>query len=58
MDKESKDRVEKRIEMAGERARLEAKINDTYVVYIDENCNIVKEFPDGSTEVIQEKKFK
>ncbi|MYL53756.1 hypothetical protein GLW08_10450 [Pontibacillus yanchengensis] len=45
---EEKDYLEKRIQMAGEFARLEAKIYGTYVVYMDEYEGLVREFPDGT----------
>ncbi|WP_181898708.1 hypothetical protein [Halobacillus trueperi] len=41
------DRIEKRIRMAVGLARKEAKLHNTYVVYMDENREIVKEYPNG-----------
>ena len=41
--------ADKWIKMTGERARIDAKVNNTYIVY-KKNGILVKEFPDGNTE--------
>jgi len=40
--------ADKWIKMTGERARIDAKVNNTYIVY-KKNGVLVKEFPDGNT---------
>jgi hypothetical protein len=42
------DELEKRIRLAGKRAREEARKHGTYVVYEDDDGNIVREYPDGT----------
>lgn len=42
------DSLEKRIRMAAELARIEAKIHGTYTVYMDKDGDIVREYPDGT----------
>ncbi len=34
------------VKMTGERARIDAKVNNTYIVY-EKNCKLVKEYPNG-----------
>ena len=50
-ENESKERkydwAEKWIKMTGERAMIDAKVNDTYIVYQNENGQLVKEYPSG-----------
>ncbi|MGM8216801.1 hypothetical protein ACLIA0_14790 [Bacillaceae bacterium W0354] len=38
--------ADKWIKMTGERARIDAKVNNTYIVY-EKNGKLVKEFPNG-----------
>lgn len=38
--------VDKWAKMTGERARIDAKVNKTYIIY-ERNGNLVKEFPNG-----------
>lgn len=33
--------------MTGERAMIDAKVNDTYIVYQNEQGQLVKEYPNG-----------
>lgn len=40
--------ADKWIKMTGERARIDAKVNNTYIVY-KKNGVLVKEFPEGNT---------
>ncbi len=40
--------LQKLIKLTGDRARLDAKANNTYIVYKTAEGQIVKEFPDGS----------
>lgn len=44
--------------LMGERARLEAKNFDSYIVYMNEEKQIVKEFADGHIEIIEEAELK
>ncbi|SFE53569.1 hypothetical protein SAMN04487969_103269 [Paenibacillus algorifonticola] len=44
----------KLIKLTGERAKLEAKANGTYVVYKDKMGNLVKEHSDGKKEILAE----
>lgn len=39
--------LQKLIKLTGERAKLDAKANDTYIVYKTSQGQIVKEFTDG-----------
>ena len=39
--------VSKWAKMTGERARIDAKVNNTYIVY-EKNGRLVKEYPDGN----------
>jgi hypothetical protein len=39
--------ADKWVKMTGEQARIDAKVNNTYIVY-KKNGILVKEFPDGS----------
>lgn len=39
--------VDKWAKMTGERARIDAKVNNTYIIY-EKDGEIVKEFPDGN----------
>jgi len=43
--------ADKWIKMTGERARIDAKVNNTYIVYKKDGI-LVKEFPDGNTEIL------
>ena len=47
------DFLERRIRQAGKRARMEAEFHDTYIVYIDDNGNMVKEYPNGEIKKIE-----
>lgn len=38
--------VDKWAKMTGERARIDAKVNNTYIVYMTKN-GLVKEYPNG-----------
>ncbi|MBY7141876.1 hypothetical protein KFZ56_01995 [Virgibacillus sp. NKC19-3] len=38
--------VDKWARMTGERARIDAKVNNTYIIY-DKNGVLVKEYPNG-----------
>lgn len=40
--------------LTGERARLEANLFDSYIVYMDAMERVVKEFSDGRIEIIEE----
>jgi len=40
--------LQKLIKLTGDRARLDAKANNTYIVYKTAEGQIVREFPDGS----------
>lgn len=40
--------LQKLIKLTGDRARLDAKANNTYIVYKTAKGQIVREFPDGS----------
>lgn len=44
--------ADKWIKMTGERARIDAKVNNTYIVY-KKNGILVKEFPDGNVEPLE-----
>lgn len=50
-ENESRERkyawVEKGAKMTGERAMIDAKVNDTYIVYQNQNGKLVKKYPDG-----------
>ncbi|KIY22916.1 MULTISPECIES: hypothetical protein [Mesobacillus] len=39
--------ADKWVKMTGERARIDAKVNNTYIVY-EKNGKLVKEFPNGN----------
>ena len=41
--------VDKWVKMTGDRARIDAKANNTYIVY-EKNGELVKEFPNGDIE--------
>ncbi|QST02569.1 hypothetical protein IMZ31_24270 (plasmid) [Pontibacillus sp. ALD_SL1] len=41
------DIIEKKIQSAADQARAEAKMHNTYVVYMDDDGFVVKEYPDG-----------
>ncbi|MFE9275760.1 hypothetical protein ACQKLN_08860 [Paenibacillus glucanolyticus] len=42
----------KLIKLTGERARLDAKINGTYVVYKDEYGELIREYSNGEKEYV------
>ncbi|MCU6796842.1 hypothetical protein OB236_32425 [Paenibacillus sp. WQ 127069] len=44
--------LKKLIKLTGERAKLDAKANGTYVVYKDIEGKLVKEYADGVKEVL------
>lgn len=39
--------VDKWVKMTGERAKIDAKVYGTYIIY-EKNGRVVKEYPDGS----------
>lgn len=39
--------LQKLIRLTGERAKLDAKANDTYIVYKTREGHLVKEYPNG-----------
>ena len=39
--------IDKWAKMTGERARIDAKVNKTYIIY-EKNGKLVKEFPNGN----------
>ena len=39
--------ADKWVKMTGDRARIDAKVNNTYIVY-EKNGKLVKEFPNGN----------
>ncbi|WP_033826578.1 hypothetical protein [Bacillus andreraoultii] len=43
------DWVDKWAKMTGDRARIDAKVNNTYIVY-EKDGKLVKEFPNGDIE--------
>ncbi|WP_207953470.1 hypothetical protein [Paenibacillus agricola] len=47
---ERNDDLKKLIKLTGERAKLDAKANGTYVVYKDISGKLVKEYADGIKE--------
>lgn len=51
----SSDDLKKIIRLTGDRAKLDAKINESYVVYKNEEGKLVKEYHNGIREVIEEK---
>ncbi|WDH83303.1 hypothetical protein [Paenibacillus urinalis] len=40
--------LQKLIKLTGDRAKLDAKANETYIVYKNDKGQIVKEFSDGN----------
>ena len=46
----SRESLQKYISMTGERARIDAKIHNTYIVYKNVK-GIVKEYPNGKVEI-------
>lgn len=42
--------IEKYARMTGERALIDAKIFDTYIIYKNKNGEYVREYPDGRIE--------
>lgn len=40
--------------LTGERARLEANLFDSYIVYMNEEGQVVKEHSNGQIEIIEE----
>lgn len=40
--------------LTGERARLEAKLFDSYIVYMNSTGQVVKEHANGEIEIIEE----
>lgn len=53
---ETNNDLTKLIKLTGERAKLDAKANGTYVVYKDKAGQFVKEHSDGMKEIIAEGK--
>lgn len=52
---EGNEDLKKLIKLTGERAKLDARANGTYVVYRDITGKLVKEYSDGIKEVLPEK---
>ncbi|WP_248928636.1 hypothetical protein [Paenibacillus hamazuiensis] len=51
------DDIKKLIRLTGERAKIDARANGTYVVYKDEETGkLVKEYSDGGKEFLPEEK--
>lgn len=46
--------LQKLIKLTGDRARLDAKANNTYIVYKTAEGQIIKEFPDGSISPVSD----
>ncbi|MEC0174421.1 hypothetical protein P4H83_06010 [Paenibacillus favisporus] len=44
--------LQKLIKPTGERARLEAKVNGTYIVYKTNSGRIIKEFANGEIQTV------
>lgn len=55
MDKLVVEHLRKMVKMTGERARIDAKANNTYIVYMTEK-GMVKEYADGKVVFIDEEK--
>ncbi|QQZ63268.1 hypothetical protein JI735_12745 [Paenibacillus sonchi] len=51
---EANNDLMKLIKLTGERAKLDAKANGTYVVYKDEAGKLVKEHSNGMKEILAE----
>jgi hypothetical protein len=51
---ESSNELKKLIKLSGERAKLDAKANGTYVVYKDTSGKLVKEYSNGIKEILPE----
>jgi hypothetical protein len=49
------ERLNKLLKMNGERAKILAKINNTYFVY-SSNEGVVREYPSGKKDIIHEKR--
>lgn len=49
-----RNELQKLIRMTGERARIDAKANNTYIVYETNDGTIVKEYPNGGGPVRKE----
>ncbi|UKS26717.1 hypothetical protein LOZ80_35400 [Paenibacillus sp. HWE-109] len=49
---ERNDDLNKLIKLTGERAKLDAKANGTYVVYKDLSGRLVKEYTNGIKEIL------
>lgn len=49
------DNINKLLKMNAERAKMLAKINDTYIVYSSKE-GVIREFPDGKKVIVHEKK--
>ncbi|AXF55334.1 hypothetical protein [Salicibibacter kimchii] len=45
--------VDKWARMTGERAKIDAKVNNTYIVY-EKNGKLVKDFPNGDIHPLHE----
>lgn len=50
-----RDDLQKLIKLTGERARLDSKAYDSYIVYKNEKGELVKEFSDGKLLVESQK---
>jgi hypothetical protein len=51
---ESNNDLKKLIKLSGERAKLDAKANGTYVVYKETSGKLVKEYSNGVKETLPE----
>lgn len=47
--------LRKLVKLTGDRARLDAKANDTYIVYKTDNGQIVREYADGKIVQVADK---
>ncbi|MFD0678674.1 MULTISPECIES: hypothetical protein [unclassified Paenibacillus] len=48
-------KLHKLIKLTGDRAKLDAKANDTYIVYKIDNGQIIKEYADGKIVSVADK---
>lgn len=46
--------LQKLIKLTGDRAKLDAKANDTYIVYKNKEGQIIKEYNNGQTILLTE----
>lgn len=55
MERYNVDRLNKLLKMNGERAKILAKTNDTYIVYSHKE-GLVREYPNGDKVIVNVKK--